>query len=132
MGVPKPTPAELDILQVLWEIGPATVRQVHQILSSQREAGYTTVLKLLQIMAEKGLVRRDESQRAHVYAAAVPKGQTQRQLVTELVNRVFGGSAAQLMQQALAGKKASPGEIAEIRRVLREYEGGGRSKGGEQ
>lgn len=119
----RPTGAELEILGVLWELGPSTVRDVHDRLARGRELGYTTVLKLLQIMSEKGLVRRDESQRAHVYAARVPAEQTQRQLLGDLLDRAFGGSAALLVQQALSSKKTSAEEISRIRAYLDELEG---------
>jgi BlaI family transcriptional regulator, penicillinase repressor len=121
---PRPTPGELEILRVLWERGPSTVREVQEALGAQRAAGYTTVLKLMQIMAEKDLVRRDERARAHVYEARVPEAQTQRQLVRDLVDRAFGGSAAQLVVQALSGRRASAEEIERIRRLLDEIEGG--------
>lgn len=123
---PRPTPGELEILRVLWERGPSTVREVQDALGPARAAGYTTVLKLLQIMAEKDLVGRDESARAHVYAARAPEAQTQRQLVRDLVDRAFGGSAAQLVVQALSGRRASAEEIERIRRLLDEIEGGKR------
>jgi len=120
----KPTDAELGILNVLWTRGPSTVRQVAEALG--REAGYTTVLKLLQIMTEKQLVVRDESARTHVYQAAYTEDQTQRQLVTDLLDRAFGGSAAKLVLQALASSKTSPEELAEIRKLLDKQRGGGR------
>jgi predicted transcriptional regulator len=111
-----PTDSELGILRVLWERGPSTVREVHEAL--QDGSGYTTILKLMQIMTEKGLVVRDESQRAHVYSARATQEKTQRQLVTDLVERAFGGSPAQLAMQALSTKKTSPEELAELRRLL--------------
>jgi predicted transcriptional regulator len=123
----KPTPAELEILRVLWTRGPSTVREVHEALGD-RETGYTTALKLLQIMAEKGLVARDETARAHVYAARVEEADTQRQLVRELLDRAFGGSAAKLVMQALATRRASAEEIAGIRRMLDELESAGRTR----
>ncbi len=101
---------------MLWERGPSTVREVHEVL--QDGSGYTTVLKLMQIMTEKGLVVRDESQRAHIYSAQATQQKTQRQLVTDLVDRAFGGSPAQLAMQALSSKKTSPEELAELRRLL--------------
>src|SRR3954468_12474619 len=119
---PRPTPGELEILRVLWQRGPSTVREVQEALGPERGAGYTTVLKLLQIMADKDLVRRDESARAHVYAARVPEAQTQRQLVRDLGDRAFGGSAAQLVVQALSGRRASADEIDRIRRLLDDIE----------
>jgi predicted transcriptional regulator len=120
----KPTDAELGILNVSWSRGPSTVRQVAEALG--REAGYTTVLKLLQIMTEKQLVVRDETARTHVYRAAFTEDQTQRQLVTDLLDRAFGGSAAKLVLQALAANKASPEELAEIRKLLDKHRGGAR------
>src|SRR3954454_25125615 len=113
----KPTHAELDILRVLWSRGPSTVRQIAEEMG--REAGYTTILKLLQIMTEKGLVIRDEAARPHVYTAAYSQDQTQRQLVTDLLERAFDGSAAKLVLQALAASKSSPQELAEIKKLLR-------------
>ena len=124
-STPKPTDAELAILRVLWERGPSTVRQVHEVLGRERSAGYTTSLKLLQIMTEKGLVRRDESRRTHVYRAVGTEEQTQRQLVTDLLDRAFNGSARKLVLQALSAKPASAGEIAEIRALLERIEKGG-------
>jgi predicted transcriptional regulator len=123
---PRPTPGELEILRVLWEQGPRTVREVHETLERERPTGYTTVLKLLQIMTEKGLVTRDETARAHVYAAGVPEADTQRQLVGDLLDRAFGGSALKLVLHALSARKASPAEIARIRRMLDDLEGGER------
>ena len=120
----KPTDAELGILRVLWSRGPSTVRQVAEVLG--REAGYTTVLKLLQIMTEKRLVVRDEAERTHIYEAAYTQDQTQRQLVTDLLDRVFDGSAAQLVLQALATNKTSPEELDEIRKLLATKSGGSR------
>lgn len=121
---PRPTDAELEILRVLWDRGPCTVRQVHDALSDSKQTGYTTILKLLQIMTDKGLVERNEDQRSHVYTARSPQEHTQRQLVRDLLDRAFGGSARTLVMQALATGKASPQELAEIRRILDEYEGG--------
>ncbi|MGE5276291.1 MAG: BlaI/MecI/CopY family transcriptional regulator [Acidobacteriota bacterium] len=124
--LPRPTDAELQILRVLWQKGPSTVRGVLEGLERGRSIGYTTVLKLLQIMAEKGLVSRDESQRAHLYAPRIPREETQRQLVGDLLERAFGGSAERLVMQALASRKASPEELARIRKLLDELEGGSR------
>lgn len=121
---PKPTDAEVAILRVLWRRGPSTVRQVWEELSPAQRTGYTTVLKLMQIMAEKGLVRRDESARSHVYEARLSEDQTQQQVVGHLLERLFAGSAPRLVMQALAAKKATPAELAEIRRLLDELEGG--------
>jgi predicted transcriptional regulator len=120
----KPTNAEVAILRVLWSRGPSTVRDVARTMG--REDAYTTVLKLMQNMAEKGLVRRDESARTHVYAAAAPAEQTQRQLVADLIERVFDGSASRLVMQALAAAKTSPKELAAIRKLLDETRGGRR------
>jgi len=121
---PRPTDGELEILRVLWQRGACTVRDVFDALSKSRSIGYTTVLKLMQIMADKGLVRRDEEERAHVYCARVPQEQTQRQMVRDLLLRAFDNSASQLVMQALASKKASPEELAEIRQLLNAYERG--------
>ena len=116
--LPKPTDAELAILRVLWERGPCTVRQVHEQLARDRQAAYTTALKLLQIMTEKGLVERDERERTHVYTARLSEAQTQRQLVRDLLDRAFGGSAGKLVMQALATKRASADELREIRKAI--------------
>jgi BlaI family transcriptional regulator, penicillinase repressor len=124
MPTRKPTDAELAILRVLWSLGPSTVRQVAAAMD--REGGYTTVLKLLQIMTEKGLVVRDESARTHIYSAAYTKDQIQRQLVMDLVDRAFAGSAAKLVLQALASKTSTPEELDEIRKLLSKPRGGAR------
>lgn len=120
----KPTNAEVAILRVLWSRGPSTVRDVARALG--REPEYTTILKLMQNMTEKRLVRRDESSRSHVYEAAQPKAQTQRQLVADMLEKVFDGSAANLVMEALAAAKTSPEEIAEIRKLLDKKRGGRR------
>jgi BlaI family penicillinase repressor len=120
----KPTDAELSILRVLWGRGPSTVRQVVDALG--HETGYTTVLKQLQIMTEKGLVRRDERERTHVYASTYSEDHTQRTLVSDLLNRAFGGSAAKLVLQALSASTTSPEELAEIKRFLDKKRGGSR------
>jgi predicted transcriptional regulator len=117
----RPTDAELAILQVLWDRGAATVRQVHEVLTASRDTGYTTTLKLMQIMAEKGLVTRDESARTHVYATKLSRDETQRELVTDLMDRAFGGSAAALVMQALSAHPASAEETAEIQRLIGDY-----------
>jgi BlaI family penicillinase repressor len=119
---PRPTDAELEILAVLWSSGPATVRDVHEIISGRRPTQYTTVLKQLQVMAEKGLVLRNEHQRAHVYEAARPREWTQRQLAGDILQRAFNGSAKSLMMGALSSRKASKKELAELRELLDEYE----------
>ncbi len=115
---PRPTDAELAILGVLWEQGPCTVRMVQESLVRGKPTGYTTALKLLQVMTEKRLVLRDESLQTHVYRANGSEEQTQRQLVGDLIRRAFGGSARKLVMQALASKPASAGELAEIRQLL--------------
>jgi BlaI family penicillinase repressor len=124
--LPKPTDAELEILTVLWSRGPSTVREVHEIVSLRKPTQYTTVLKLIQIMAAKGLVRRDEKQRAHIYQAARPREWTQRQLAGDLLQRAFNGSARSLLLGALSAQKASKEELSELHRLLEEYEKGTR------
>ncbi|MCP4685003.1 MAG: BlaI/MecI/CopY family transcriptional regulator [bacterium] len=119
----RPTDAELDILKVLWTHGPCTVRQVHEHLESDPPRGYTTVLKLLQIMSDKKLVRRDEKQRAHVYEAAVSSDEVHRKYLKHLLDKAFDNSTSQLVMQALAARPASKKELAEIRRLLDEIEG---------
>jgi BlaI family transcriptional regulator, penicillinase repressor len=121
---PRPTNAELEILTVLWSIGPATVREVYDVIRRRRSAQYSTTLKFMQIMAEKGLVVRDEKERAHVYAAAKSREWTQRQLAGDLLERAFSGSAKALLVGALSARKASRSELAEIRKLLDEYEKG--------
>lgn len=121
--IPRPTDAELAILSVLWERGPSTVREVHDALSTSQATGYTTILKLMQIMTDKGLVVRDESQRAHVYEAKHSEQRTQRQLLSDLADRAFRGSPARLVMQALSGRKASADELNEIRELLDRLEG---------
>jgi BlaI family transcriptional regulator, penicillinase repressor len=121
---PKPTDAELEILTVIWSIGPATVRQVFEAISRRRPAQYTTVLKFMQIMAEKGLLRRNEEQRAHVYEPAQPREWTRGRLASDLMERAFNGSARALLLGALSARKASDEELRELRRLLDEYEEG--------
>jgi predicted transcriptional regulator len=121
---PRPTDAELSILRVLWTLGPSTVRDVHEQLNRRAPTGYTTVLKLLQIMTEKGLVVRDETERAHIYEARHSEQKTQRQLLGDLADRAFGGSAAKLVLQALSGRKTSAEELSAIRDLLDRLEGG--------
>jgi predicted transcriptional regulator len=120
---PRPTDAELEILRVLWNLGPSTVRQVHDELSQKRDVGYTTMLKLMQIMTDKRLLLRDESERSHVYRAKQKEAVTQKQLVKDLVLRAFGGATEKLVMQALSSKKATAQEIADIRQLLDEMEG---------
>ena len=119
---PRPTDAELAILRVLWQLGSGTVREIHTELARTQNIGYTTVLKLLQIMTEKALVQRDESSRAHVYSAMQPQQTVQRGLIGDLMDRAFDGSAGQLVQQALASRPATSEELNEIRRILDDME----------
>lgn len=121
---PRPTEAELEILTVLWSIGPSTVRQVYEVIARRRSAQYSTVLKFMQIMADKGLVLRDEQQRAHVYRPARPREWTQRQLAGDLLDRAFGGSAKALLVGALSARKASREDLAALRKLLDEYQKG--------
>jgi predicted transcriptional regulator len=117
-----PTPSELEILQILWSRGPSTVREIHEVLAKEKDVGYTSALKLLQIMTTKGLVTRSENQRAHVYEATQPAEKTKQQFAADVLQRVFRGSASQLLQHALSGRRGSKKEIEEIRRMLDEYE----------
>ncbi len=119
---PKPTEGELEILAALWSLGPSTVREIHAEICKRKPAQYTTVLKLLQIMTEKGLVRRDEKQRAHVYSSSRAREWTQKQLAGDLLDRAFGGSARSLLMGALSARKASAEDLQEMRRLLDEYE----------
>lgn len=118
---PRPTDAELAILGVLWERGPSTVRQVHEALADTRDTGYTTTLKLMQIMADKGLVTRNETERTHVYSARAGEEQTQSQLVKDLADRAFGGSAAALVLRALSADGTTDEELREIRKLIDDY-----------
>ena len=120
---PRPTDRELTILRILWDTGPSTVRQVNEAMSEYEETGYTTTLKFMQIMAEKGLLVRDESQRQHVYKPAFTEERTQKQLVGDLLERAFSGSAEKLVMRALSAKKVSAKELAKIRKLLDELEG---------
>ena len=127
MARPKskgPTDRELAILRVLWDRGPSTVRDVHDALKKKSDTGYTTTLKQLQLMAEKGLVGRDESQRSHLYKARLSEERAQRQVVRQILDHVFGGSAQKLVMQALSAKKATAEELAQVRKLLDELEGG--------
>ncbi len=117
---PMPSNAELEILRILWKRGPLTVREVHEQLKGERDIGYTTVLKTMQVMAEKKIVTRDESERSHVYAPAVEEKSIKRRLVSELLDKAFDGSAAQLVMQALSDKHASPEDLRKIRKLLDE------------
>ena len=122
--VPKPTEGELAILQVLWRGGSGTVRDVVEKLSPT--PGYTTALKMMQIMAEKGLLSRDDSQRIHVYSPGIPQAETQRQLVSDLLHRAFGGSASELVLQALSTTRASKKDLETVRKLLASIDGGSR------
>src|SRR5436305_8848917 len=114
---PRPTDAELEVLTVLWSHGPSTVRDVHETIAKRKPTQYTTVLKMMQIMADKGLVLRDEEQRAHIYKPARPREWTQKQLAGDLLHRAFNGSASSLLVGALSARKASKTELAELRRL---------------
>ena len=124
-GIPLPTQAELAILSILWGLGPSTVREVHNALS-RKQTGYTTVLKQMQVMVEKGLLARSERYRSHLYEARLPKEQTQRQLAGNLLQRAFDGSAKSLVLGALSSQKVSSAELAEIRRMIDQFEKGAR------
>jgi predicted transcriptional regulator len=125
--LPKPTDGELAILRVLWDLGPSTVRQIHTHLRTPTT--YTTILKLLQIMTEKGLVTRDQSARSHIYSAAESAHTTQRQILKDLLDKAFAGSSADLVLQALATRRASPSELAQIRKLLDDYQNPERKRG---
>ena len=126
---PRPTDAELAILRVLWDRGASTVREVHDALNEQRKMGYTTVLKFMQIMHDKGLLERNESQRSHIYKAKPSQQSTQKQLVKDLLDRAFGGSAKQLVMQALSAARTSPEELKEIRKLIDEANGSPTKRG---
>ena len=126
---PRPTDAELNILRALWRLGAATVRQVQAALGGEEATGYTTVLKFLQIMTEKGLVERDESTRTHMYRPKLSEQSTQRQLLRDLVGRAFGGSVQKLVVQALSTERSSVQELRELRRLITQIE---KNKGGEE
>lgn len=123
-NLPRPTDAELEILRVLWDVGPATVRRVHDELAAARDIGYTTVLKTMQIMTDKGLLSRDATSRSHVYEPRLKREHTQRQLIRDLVDRAFEGSASGLVMRALTDKPVDANELAEIRRLLDSLEEG--------
>ena len=118
-----PTDSEVEILSVLWDNGPSTVRQVYVEIAERRGVGYTTVLKLMQIMLDKGLLLRDESQRSHVYRPAMPRSQTQRRLARDLIDAAFGGSSKRLVIEALGACRPSDEELAELRKLIDEMEG---------
>jgi predicted transcriptional regulator len=124
-AIPLPTPAELEILSILWGLGPSTVREIHNAMSG-KQTGYTTILKQMQVMVEKGLLERSERYRSHVYEARLPKEQTQRQLAGNLLQRAFEGSAKSLVMGALSAQKVSSAELGEIRRIIDDFEKGSR------
>jgi len=122
MSAPSPTDAELEILRVLWDHGASTVREVHTVISERKPVGYTTVLKQMQVMHQKGLLARSDRFRSHVYQPAQSQAQMQRRLASSILQQVFDGSARQLLQSALAGRKVDAAELDEIRHVLDQYE----------
>jgi BlaI family penicillinase repressor len=122
-ATPSPTPVELAILQALWMLGSGTVRQIHNALKSERDTGYSTTLKMVQVMTEKGLLRKDESVRPQVYRPAQPREKTQLRLIDELIQRAFGGSASELVLRAASAKRISPGELAEVKRLIESARG---------
>jgi predicted transcriptional regulator len=117
--VPRPTEVELDILRIIWRIGPATVRQVHKAFALEKETGYSTTLKMMQVMREKGLLVRDDGVRPQVYRPAAPQEKTQLQMLDNLVQKAFGGSASKLLMRALSGRRVSPGELKEMEELIR-------------
>ncbi len=119
----KPTDSELEILNILWTKGPSTVREIHEVLEQNKDAGYTTTLKLMQIMLDKGLLKRDASNKSHVYTANISQEKTQGQLVQRMIDNVFNGSASQLVMQALGNYKPNAEELNEIKKYLDEIEG---------
>lgn len=121
---PSPTAVELAILQAVWELGPCTVRQIHNALLAERGTGYSTTLKMVQVMTEKGLLLKDESVRPQVYRPAQPREKTQLRLIDELIQRAFGGSASELVLRAASARRISAGELAEIHRIIRQARGG--------
>ena len=121
-NLPKPTDSELEILNILWEKGPSTVRDVHEVLEKNKDAGYTTTLKLMQIMHDKGLLTRNVTAKSHVYTANISQEKTQGQLLKRMIDNVFNGSASQLVMQALGDYKTNPKELEEIKKYLEEIE----------
>jgi predicted transcriptional regulator len=119
--LPAPTNAELEILGILWQHGPQTVKQIHEAIRPTRDVGYTTILKLMQLMTEKGLLERDESERSHIYRPAVPEKKVKKRLLSDLLDRAFDGSTASMVQQLLSAKRATPKELDEIRAMLDEH-----------
>ncbi len=126
--ISKPTPAELEILSVLWEKESVTVREVHEIINARKPTGYTTILKMLQIMNEKGLVERDKTNRAHVYQAKTKQNETGKQMLSDVMQKVFGGSALKLVQQVLETETTTAEDLREIRKMIQEAEKKGESK----
>ena len=124
----KPTAAELEILSVIWELDTATVREVHEIINARKPTGYTTILKMLQIMNEKGLVERDKTNRAHIYRAKTKQNETGKQMLSDVMQKVFGGSALKLVQQVLETETTTAEDLREIRRMIQEAEKKGESK----
>lgn len=120
---PSPTPVELAILQALWDLGPATVRQIHNALKSERDTGYSTTLKMVQVMTEKGLLLKDESVRPQVYRPAQPREKTQLRLIDELIQRAFGGSASELVMRAAAARRISAEELSEVKKLIEQAKG---------
>jgi BlaI family transcriptional regulator, penicillinase repressor len=118
---PAPTNAELEILGILWQHGSQTVKQIHEIIRPTRDVGYTTILKLMQLMTEKGLLERDESERSHIYTAAVPEKKVKKRLLSDLLERAFDGSTTSMVQQLLSAKRATPKELDDIRAILDEH-----------
>ena len=119
---PKPTQAELEILSVIWERETATVREVHEVLNELKPTGYTTVLKLLQLMDEKGLVERDKANRAHIYRAKIQQNETGKQMLSDVMQKVFGGSALKLVQQVLETETTTAEDLKQIRKMIHEAE----------
>lgn len=130
--IPKPTDAELEILHVLWDRESATVRQVHENLSQTKQAQYTTTLKQMQVMVEKGILLRDESERSHVYRPAIERGHVRRQMTNHLLDRVFGGSAREMLMEALGSKKTTTEELAELRQMIDDFEKGEKGRKGQR
>jgi len=124
----KPTPAELKILSVIWELETATVREIHEVLNARQPTGYTTVLKLLQLMDEKGLVERDKANRAHIYRAKIKQNETSKQMLSDVLQKVFGGSALKLVQQVLETETTTAEDLKEIRRMIERAEKQGKGK----
>lgn len=120
---PLPTPVELTILQALWTLGPSTVRQIHNALKSERNTGYSTTLKMVQVMTEKGLLLKDHSVRPQVYRPTQPRENTQLRLIDELIQRAFGGSASELVLRAASARRISPGELAEVKKLIEQARG---------